>query len=171
MLSRRRNTYIIKGHSDHPHMEALSWIFCYLHPWARVSTAPGWKAKVSAAAASSAAVLGRLAVWCGQHRKHRHLPIIPPTFPRITNKQETTLLPGIQLHSSTGGLYSKPFSKSLGGFYELLAGTTTMSILKELDLTRNSRRYSAEQRKGWRHSDEYRHEESALIHAPAFDSF
>ena len=106
------------------------------------------KAKVSAAAASSAAVLGRLAVWCGQHRKHRHLPIIPPTFPRITNKQETTLLPGIQLHSSTGGLYSKPFYKSLGGFYELLAGTTTMSILKELDLTRNSRRYSAEQRKG-----------------------
>ena len=87
-------------------------------------------------------------MWCGQHRKHRHLPIILTTFPRITNKQETTLLPGIQLHSSTGGLYSKSFYKSLGGFYELLAGTTTMSILKELDLTRNSRRYSAEQRKG-----------------------
>ena len=124
----------------------------FLHPWARVSTVLHGprvgKAKVSAAAASSAAVLGRLAVWCGQHRKHRHLPIIPPAFPRITNKQETTLLPGIQLHSSTGGLYSKSFYKSLGGFYELLAGTTTMSILKELDLTRNSRRYSAEQRKG-----------------------
>ena len=42
-----------------------------------------------------------------------------------------------------------------------------MSVLKELDLTRNSRRYSAEHGKGWRQSHEYRHE----LSFPSFDSF
>ena len=42
-----------------------------------------------------------------------------------------------------------------------------MSVLKELDLTRNSRRYSAEHGKGWRQSNEYRHE----LPFPSFDTF
>ena len=60
---------------------------------------------------------------------------------------------------------SPPFPKSAGVFYELLAGRTT-SVLKELDLTRNSRRYSAGAGKGWRQSDEYRHELSFASSCP-----
>ena len=68
-------------------------------------------------------------------------PLFPRRFPAPPPPPPTSP----PFFSASGS--SPPFPKSAGVFYELLAGRTT-SVLKELDLTRNSRRYSAEQRKG-----------------------
>ena len=99
--------------------------------------------------ASPAPVPGRLAGGFGTAPQTHpgtatSFPLFPQQFPASATRM--AICP-FSRHLEQASL---PFSKSLGGFYELLAALegATMSVLKELDLTRNSRRYSGGAGKG-----------------------